>query len=58
MSIYNRWGKQVYKVKGYNNGWDAVYRNQRLTDGSYFYFLNVEVDGKMKEYKGFVEVRR
>jgi gliding motility-associated-like protein len=56
--IFNRWGKSVYNVKGYKNTWNAFYRNQRLTDGSYFYILNVEVDGVTKEYKGFVEVRR
>ncbi len=58
IKIYNRWGKQVFATKGYNNNWIADYRGQRLPDGSYFYFLNVEVNGEMKEYKGFVEVRR
>ncbi|MBI1225445.1 MAG: T9SS type B sorting domain-containing protein [Bacteroidetes bacterium] len=58
IKIYNRWGKQVFATKGYHNNWRADYRGQRLPDGSYFYFLNVEVNGVEKEYKGFVEVRR
>lgn len=58
LKIFNRWGKQVYNVKSYHNSWDAEYRSAKLPDGSYFYILNVEVDGVMKELKGFVEVRR
>ncbi|GEM_PF-6575024 len=58
LKIYNRWGKSVYSTKGYRNGWNGEYRNTKLPDGSYFYFLNVEVDGVMKEYTGFVELRR
>jgi gliding motility-associated-like protein len=58
LQIFNRWGKRVYSAKGYKNGWNADYRGIRLTDGTYFYFLTVEIDGETKEYKGFVEVRR
>ncbi len=56
--IINRWGKPVYDVKGYNNSWNGEYRSKKLPDGSYFYILRVNVSGKEKEYKGFVELRR
>jgi gliding motility-associated-like protein len=56
--IFNRWGKTVYKAKGYNNEWGGVYRSKNLPDGTYFYILNVEVDGEKKEYKGYVEMKR
>ncbi|MBI5914011.1 MAG: gliding motility-associated C-terminal domain-containing protein [Bacteroidetes bacterium] len=58
LRVYNRWGKQVFGGKAYQNTWNAVYRNAPLPDGSYFYFLDIEIKGEKKEFTGFVEVRR
>lgn len=50
--IYNRWGKQVYHSKSYQNNWEA----EGLADGTYFYVLYIE---KRKKYiKGWVNVVR
>ncbi len=56
--IINRWGKTVYQAKGYNSEWGGVYRSKNLPDGTYFYILNVVVNGEKKEYKGYVEMKR
>jgi gliding motility-associated-like protein len=58
LTIFNRWGSRVYTAEHYNNTWDAIYRNTKLPDGSYFYILEVEIDGKMKEFTGYVQVNR
>ncbi len=58
--IFNRWGSRVYQRERYTNasGWDAIYRNTKLPDGSYFYVLEVEIDGKKEKFSGYVQVNR
>jgi len=58
IQIFNRWGERVFSNKRYKNNWSGDYRSVGLPDGTYFYFLNVEVNGEMKEFSGFVELRR
>jgi len=50
--IFNRWGDEVFKTKGYSrsNAWDGA----NLQPGTYFYVLNVNENGSMKTYKGFI----
>ncbi len=52
LTIMNRWGNEVLKVKGYNNSnaWDGI----GLNNGTYFYLLKVTVNGEFKVYKGFI----
>ncbi|MEZ4954850.1 MAG: gliding motility-associated C-terminal domain-containing protein [Saprospiraceae bacterium] len=58
--IFNRWGNKVYGKKSYTNAdpWRAIYKNTNLPDGSYFYILEVEIDGKMERRTGYVQVNR
>jgi gliding motility-associated-like protein len=58
LKIFNRWGNTVFETTGYRNYWDAIYKNTYLPDGTYFYFLEVEINGVMKTFSGFVEVRK
>ena len=60
VAVFNRWGNRVYKKKKYTNTdpWRGEYNNQILPDGTYFYLLDVEVDGEMKSMKGYVQIRR
>jgi len=52
LTIFNRWGDEVYKTRGYSNtnGWDGG----NLQPGTYFYVLNVKVNGGDNTYKGFI----
>ncbi|MGV3642453.1 MAG: ice-binding family protein [Adhaeribacter sp.] len=53
--IFNRWGNEVYRSKGYNNTWNGG----DLLSGTYFYQLKVKVcDGTQKNYKGYVMLLR
>ena len=60
ITIFNRWGNRVYKQDSYKNSnpWRGNHGNTVLPDGSYFYMLEVEIDGKMEMRKGYVQVRR
>ncbi len=60
IAIYNRWGNRIYKKDTYTNSdpWRGNYNQQILPDGSYFYMLEVEIDGKMEMKKGYVQIRR
>jgi gliding motility-associated-like protein len=51
LRIYNIWGDRVYSNGNYKNEWSGV----NLNDGIYYYYLK---DGREKEYKGWVEIRR
>lgn len=48
ISIYDRWGQQVFQTAGYSKikSWDGKGRNRVLTEGVYFYVLDLENDGK------------
>jgi gliding motility-associated-like protein len=50
--IFNRWGKQVYQTKSYQNNWEAA----GLADGTYYYVLYLERENKY--IKGWVDVVR
>ena len=43
VTVYNRWGHEVFASKGYRNNWDATYKSNRskLPSGSYLYVINM-----------------
>jgi len=53
--IFNRWGKQVFHTRNYDNDWKGTYRSADLPDGTYFYYLRY---GEGRVMTGFVEIRR
>jgi gliding motility-associated-like protein len=57
VTVYNRWGKQVYKAKGYQNNWDGIHQgqNKRVPAGSYYYQIDLEADGKI-DFKGWLYI--
>nr|WP_294895878.1 gliding motility-associated C-terminal domain-containing protein [uncultured Pedobacter sp.] len=52
LTILNRWGSEIVKIKGYNNAnaWDGA----GLNNGTYFYLLKVNINNEAKVYKGFI----
>ncbi len=54
LNIYNRWGTEVLKAKGYKNNWQGTWHGTNLPDGTYFYIFN---DGNGKTYKGYVQLQ-
>src|SRR5690606_22660535 len=67
--IYNRWGNEVYRIKGYNNK-DIAFsgsantgmfanRDEPLVDGVYFFMIHTKnAEGKPMLNKGYVIMRR
>lgn len=52
LTIFNRWGDEVFRTRGYSSAtaWDGG----TLNPGTYYYVLNVKINGAVKSYKGFI----
>ena len=54
--IFDRWGKQLWETKGYDNSWDGVVETDQLPDGTYYYTINF--DNAAKTYNGSFTIFR
>lgn len=59
LSVYNRWGSQIYHIKGYENSWDGKSNNnmsmgEPLAAGTYFYVLTLA--NGIKAITGYVYI--
>ncbi|SHL63525.1 gliding motility-associated C-terminal domain-containing protein [Hymenobacter psychrotolerans] len=52
LSIYDRWGRQVFQTEAYTNDWRA----EQQAAGVYYYYLRDETYGRV--YRGWVEIIR
>ncbi|MBD3750278.1 MAG: tandem-95 repeat protein [Sphingobacteriales bacterium] len=66
--VFNRWGNEVFRIKGYNNE-DRSFKgvanvgiltnsNKDLVNGVYYYLIYTEVDNKKKLNKGYLILKR
>ncbi|ERJ59381.1 hypothetical protein M472_11410 [Sphingobacterium paucimobilis HER1398] len=53
LTIVNRWGNEVYKTNAYNNDWNGF----GLSEGTYFYVLELVKAGKKEVHKGWVTIK-
>ncbi len=58
VEIYNRWGQQLFYSIGYGNPWDATYQGEPVTDGTYYYVINLNDAENSPPYKGTLLVLR
>ena len=59
MTIYNRWGEQVYLTNDINKGWDGTVDEKDASTGSYVYMIRyLDGDGEEKRKKGSVTLIR
>lgn len=55
LSIFNRWGNEVYRSKGYKNDWDG----RGLSEGTYYYvFVYNLKDGTKQSVTGYIMLLR
>lgn len=47
ITVFNRWGKEVYKTTGYNNDWRGTSGGDTLPTGSYYYQIDQNGDGQV-----------
>ncbi len=55
LTIFNRYGNQVYTKEGYRNDWNGTWNGNNLPDGTYFYLFE---DGKGNTKAGYVQIQR
>jgi gliding motility-associated-like protein/uncharacterized repeat protein (TIGR01451 family) len=54
LTIFNRWGNEVYRNRNYKNNWDG----SNLNEGTYYYLIVLKKDGKESVHKGWVLLKR
>ena len=52
LTIYNRWGDEVYSAKGYSN--DRAWDGGDLQSGTYYYVLTATIENQSRVFKGFI----
>ena len=58
VSVYDRWGQQVYNAIGYRNSspWDGKRNNSYLPSGTYFYIIDTKSTITQKTYSGSISI--
>ncbi|WP_276498210.1 gliding motility-associated C-terminal domain-containing protein [Pontibacter litorisediminis] len=41
VTVYNRWGSEVFSSRGYSKPWDGTYKGKRLPDGTYYCIIEL-----------------
>lgn len=54
--VYDKWGKEVFSERGYQNTWEGVSGKDILPDGSYYYVITFEESDVV--YKGAITILR
>jgi gliding motility-associated-like protein len=56
VTIFNRWGNEVYSTNNYKNDWNGTNNDgQKLPEGTYYYVIKIEGVAKPA---GFVMIKR
>lgn len=50
LTIYNRWGNEIFRAENYNNDWKAL----NTSDGMYYYYLKAGCGGE--EHKSWIQI--
>ncbi len=59
MSVYNRWGEEIFTSEDVNIGWDGTYEDREMTTGGYVYLIFFKsADGEEFEQKGTITLTR
>lgn len=60
VTIYDRWGQELIDIVGYSlvKAWDGINHGKPVTDGVYYYIVNLRDGGNSEPRKGFVTVIR
>ncbi len=57
ISIFNRWGDEVYYSENYQNNWEGTFQGEDLPVGTYFYILELN-DGNNTTLSGYIFIQR
>ncbi len=56
VTIYNRYGNEVFSAKPYLNDWTGTFNNAPLPEGAYYYVI--DCDGRPERFDGSVSIIR
>ncbi len=56
ISIYNRWGEEVYAAEGKDFAWDGTYRGEKVPVGAYAFFITYNLNGSIQREYGTILV--
>jgi gliding motility-associated-like protein len=56
LTIYNRWGNEVFEADNYQNDWEGTFDGKILIDGTYFWTL--EIEGEDSPLVGYLQINR
>ncbi|MER2999000.1 PKD domain-containing protein [Pontibacter populi] len=56
VTVFNRWGNQVYTSRGYGNPWDGTRDGSPLPDGAYYYII--DTNKGRKAFTGSITILR
>ncbi len=54
LSVFNRWGNEVYRNTNYKNTWDG----NNLNEGTYYYKLSMKKGDDVQVYTGWILIKR
>jgi gliding motility-associated-like protein len=59
LSVYNRWGEEIWHTNDYTQTWDGTYRGRTVEMDVYLYHIKAQgLDGHLYNIKGTVQVIR
>lgn len=54
VTVFDRAGRTVFRMSGYNNSWDGYFNGSLLTKGTYYYTIRLSKD--IPPVKGFITI--
>ncbi|MDA9120856.1 gliding motility-associated C-terminal domain-containing protein [Flavobacteriales bacterium] len=59
MSIYNRWGEEIFFTNDIDNSWDGSFKGKTVPNEAYVWTINIDdLQGNRHTYRGHVTVLR
>ena len=58
ISVYNRWGEQLFYSKGNYTPWDGTYNGKPVPVGTYYYIINLNDPRYPNAYTGPLTILR
>ncbi|MGJ8733606.1 MAG: T9SS type B sorting domain-containing protein [Cellulophaga sp.] len=58
ITIFDRYGREVYKLEDNEQGWDGLYQNTNLPTGDYWYVIKLNGESDEREFMGHFTLYR
>ena len=56
--IFDRYGREVYRMRASDRGWDGIYNNSELPTGDYWYVIKLRGENDDREFVGHFTLYR